>query len=163
MNYILAPKPDDCVFCLPDTLDEDEERLILHRGESCFVVMNKFPYNNGHVLICPYRHVMNLEDLSTAESSELMELLQVSSRILKEYFHCDGLNIGLNQGKAAGAGIGEHLHFHIVPRWVGDSSFIAVMDDVRTMPQHLGETWKGLVPLFRRDLPREKAQVADRA
>lgn len=160
MDYILAPKPDECVFCLPPDTAEDEERLILHRGRYCFAVMNKYPYNNGHTLICPNRHVMNLEDLSPGESSEMMNLLQVSARILKEYFHCDGLNIGLNQGKAAGAGIGEHLHFHLVPRWVGDSSFIAVMDDVRTMPQFLSETWKGLVPLFQRELPEETSACA---
>lgn len=121
---------------------------MLYRGENCFVVMNRFPYNNGHLLVCPYRHVMNLEDLAPAESQEMMTLLQKCSVILKEHFNCEGINIGLNQGKAAGAGVREHLHFHLVPRWNGDSSFIAVMDDIRTMPQHLRETWQALKPRF---------------
>ena len=148
IKYILSPKPDECVFCLPEGESEDAERLILYRGKHSFVVMNKFPYNNGHVLVCPYRHISNLEDLASEESMEMMDLLQKSAKILREYFNCEGLNIGLNQGKAAGAGIREHLHFHIVPRWNGDSSFIAVMDDMRTMPQYLEETWQGLKPLF---------------
>ncbi len=148
IDYILGPKPDECVFCLPDKEDEDEERLVLYRGKKCFIIMNKFPYNNGHIMICPYRHVMNLEDLDDEESAEMMDLLKKSSPILKEFFNCEGINMGLNQGKAAGAGIREHLHFHMVPRWNGDSSFIAVMDDVRTMPQYLHETWKNLKPFF---------------
>lgn len=148
INYILGPKPDECVFCIPDHVQEDRERLILYRGDHCFVIMNKFPYNNGHIMVCPYRHVMAIEDLTTAESMEMMRLLQVCSRILKEHFKCEGINIGLNQGEAAGAGIREHLHFHLVPRWNGDSSFMAVMDDVRTIPQALDETWQALAPRF---------------
>lgn len=99
-------------------------------------------------MICPYRHVMDLEDLEAEESGEMMELLKKSAPVLKKFFHCEGINIGLNQGKAAGAGIREHLHFHMVPRWNGDSSFIAVMDDIRTIPQHLKETYKNLKPYF---------------
>lgn len=148
IDYILAPKPDECVFCVPKDKAEDEERLILYRGKKCFVIMNKFPYNNGHIMICPYRHVMNLEDLELEESAEMMELLKKCAPVLKKFFNCEGINIGLNQGQAAGAGIREHLHFHMVPRWNGDSSFIAVMDEVRTIPQHLQETWKNLKPYF---------------
>lgn len=148
IDYILAPKPDKCVFCLPESTSEDEQRLVLYRGDSCFVIMNRFPYNNGHIMICPYRHTMELDDLTAEESAEMMWLLQRCSTVLKEYFHCEGINIGLNQGKAAGAGIREHLHFHLVPRWNGDSSFIAVTAEIRTMPQRLEETWKGLKPLF---------------
>lgn len=155
INYILGPKPDECVFCIPGDASEDEERLVLHRGKNCFVIMNKFPYNNGHIMVCPYRHVMALEDLTCEESAELMDLLQKCAKILKEHFNCEGLNIGLNQGQAAGAGVREHLHFHLVPRWNGDSSFIAVMDEVRTMPQYLSETWKALLPRFKQ-LENEK-------
>lgn len=156
IDYILGPKPDECVFCLPGP-EEDEERLVLHRGKSCFVIMNKFPYNNGHIMVCPYRHVMALEDLTPEESGEAMSLMQRCAAILKEHFKCEGINIGLNQGQAAGAGVREHLHFHLVPRWNGDSSFIAVMDEVRTMPQRLSETWKELRPYF------DKAQKAEMA
>lgn len=148
IDYILGPKPDECVFCLPRTEEEDEERLVLHRGEKCFVIMNKYPYNNGHIMVCPYRHVMNIEELELEESAEMMDLLKKCAVILKKFFNCEGINIGLNQGKAAGAGIREHLHFHLVPRWNGDSSFIAVMDDTRVIPQHLSETWKKMKPLF---------------
>ena len=148
IDYILGPKPGECVFCLPEHSREDEERLVLHRGRHCFVIMNKFPYSNGHLMVCPYRHVMNIEDLNAEEQSEIMSWLQKCSLILKKHFKCQGINIGLNQGEAAGAGIREHLHFHLVPRWNGDSSFMAVMDEVRTIPQHLSETYNQLLPLF---------------
>ena len=148
IEYILGPKPDECVFCIPEDESEDMERLILFRGESCFVIMNKYPYNNGHIMVCPYRHVMNLEDLTTEESGEIMGLLKKCAAILKRHFKCEGINVGLNQGQAAGAGVREHLHFHLVPRWNGDSSFLAVMDETRTIPQYLRDTWKGLRPYF---------------
>lgn len=148
IDYILGPKAGECVFCLPESREEDEERLVLLRGDHCFVIMNKFPYSNGHLMICPYRHVMNIEDLTSDELSEMSAFMQDCSRILKKHFKCQGINIGLNQGEAAGAGIREHLHFHLVPRWNGDSSFIAVMDEVRTIPQHLSETYAQLLPYF---------------
>lgn len=148
ISYILGPKPDECVFCIPAKTDEDAERLVLYRGRHCFVIMNKYPYNNGHIMVCPYRHVMKLEDLTAQESGELMDLLKASAKILEDHFHCEGINVGLNQGQAAGAGIREHLHFHLVPRWNGDSSFLAVFDETRTIPQYLEETWAALVPHF---------------
>ena len=148
IEYILGPKPDTCVFCLPESTEEDEERLVLHRGGRAFVVMNRYPYNNGHIMVCPFRHVSELTELSREETHEIMDLVQLCSGILKQHFNCEGINVGLNLGKAAGAGIGEHLHFHLVPRWNGDSSFIAVMDDVRTVPQHIRETYKALRACF---------------
>ena len=148
IEYILGPKPDTCVFCLPESTEEDEERLVLHRGGRAFVIMNRYPYNNGHIMVCPYRHVSELTELSREEAHDVMDLVQRCSGILKQHFNCEGINVGLNLGKAAGAGIGEHLHFHLVPRWNGDSSFIAVMDDVRTVPQHIRETYKALRACF---------------
>lgn len=148
IEYILGPKPDACVFCLPESTEEDEERLVLHRGGRAFVIMNRYPYNNGHIMVCPFRHVSELTELSREETHEIMDLVQLCSGILKQHFNCEGINVGLNLGKAAGAGIGEHLHFHLVPRWNGDSSFIAVMDDVRTVPQHIRETYKALRACF---------------
>lgn len=148
IEYILGPKPDACVFCLPDSTEEDEERLVLHRGGHAFVIMNRYPYNNGHIMVCPYRHVSELTELSREEAHDVMDLVQRCSGILKQHFNCEGINVGLNLGKAAGAGIGEHLHFHLVPRWNGDSSFIAVMDDVRIVPQHIRETYKALRACF---------------
>ena len=148
IEYILGPKPDTCVFCLPESTEEDEERLVLHRGGRAFVIMNRYPYNNGHIMVCPFRHVSELTELSREETHEIMDLVQLCSGILKQHFNCEGINVGLNLGKAAGAGIGEHLHFHLVPRWNGDSSFIAGRDDVRTVPQHIRETYKALRACF---------------
>lgn len=148
IDYILGPKPEECVFCLPTTLATDAERLILYRGEYAFVIMNKYPYSNGHIMVCPYRHVMQLIDVPVVELHEIIELIQKCSVVLKEHFHCEGINVGLNQGQAAGAGIREHLHFHLVPRWNGDSSFMAVFDEVRTIPEHLSRTYQELKPYF---------------
>lgn len=148
LDYILGPKPDTCVFCLPEHTDEDEERLILYRGTYNFVIMNKFPYNNGHLMVTPYRHVMNLADLTADEAHENMDLLQKCVTILKQRFNPGGINIGLNLGDAAGAGIREHLHFHLVPRWNGDSSFMAVMGEARVIPEYLHSTYAALRLLF---------------
>ena len=148
ISYILGPKPDDCVFCLPGHCDEDEARLVLYRGKHAYVIMNKFPYNNGHIMVTPYKHVMDFTSLTPDESHEIMDLLQKCTGILQQRFHCQGINIGLNLGEAAGAGIREHLHFHLVPRWNGDSSFMAVMDEVRMVPEHLSATYAALKPLF---------------
>ncbi|MDR2744314.1 MAG: HIT domain-containing protein [Desulfovibrio sp.] len=148
MEYILEPKPDSCVFCLPPAGEEDGERLILSRGAFSFVIMNKYPYNNGHIMVCPYRHVMDLAELSPEEGAEIMELLKGCTGVLKEHFRCEGINVGLNLGQAAGAGIREHLHFHLVPRWNGDSSFMAVFCDTRTIPEHLQRTYAALRRYF---------------
>jgi ATP adenylyltransferase len=148
IQYILGPKPDSCVFCLPEHDGEDEERLVLHRGKGNFVIMNKFPYNNGHLLVTPFRHRMNLCDLTRDESQEMMTLLQQCTAILQQCLSPQGINIGLNLGEAAGAGIREHLHFHLVPRWNGDSSFMAVLDEVRVVPEHVRSTYATLKPYF---------------
>lgn len=148
ISYILGPKPDSCVFCLPEDKAQDAERLVLYRGTHAFVIMNKFPYNNGHILVTPYRHIMDFPSLAAEESHEIMDLLQKCTDILQQRFHCQGINIGLNLGEAAGAGIREHLHFHLVPRWNGDSSFMAVMDEVRMVPEHLHATYAALKPYF---------------
>ena len=113
-----------------------------------FVIMNKFPYSNGHLMVTPHRHVMNICDLTPQESAECMRLLQDCTAILQKSFSPQGVNIGLNIGEAAGAGIREHLHFHIVPRWNGDSSFMAILDEVRVMPEHLRSTYASLRPHF---------------
>ncbi len=148
LEYILGPKPDSCVFCLPTCTDGDEERLVLYRGQWNFVIMNKYPYNNGHLMVTPYRHVMNICDLSANETTEMMRLLQDCTAIVQKSFSPQGVNIGLNLGEAAGAGIREHLHFHLVPRWNGDSSFMAILDEVRVVPEHLRRTYATLKPFF---------------
>ncbi len=148
LEYILGPKPDECVFCIPAHTDEDSDRLILYRAKHNFVIMNKYPYNNGHLMVTPYRHLMDFTALLKEEAVEMTELLQICAGILQKRFNCQGINIGLNMGEAAGAGIREHLHFHLVPRWNGDSSFMAVMDEVRMVPEHLKASYEALRPLF---------------
>lgn len=148
IEYILGPKPDACVFCLSSSTQEDEERLVLCRGQQCFVIMNKFPYNNGHLMVTPYRHVSTLTELTSEESHEVMDYVQHCSHILQEAFQPDGINIGLNIGEAAGAGIEEHLHFHLVPRWNGDHSFMAVFGETMVIPEHLRSVYTRLKPYF---------------
>ncbi|MFW5818815.1 MAG: HIT family protein [Desulfovermiculus sp.] len=148
IEYILGPKPDECVFCLPEDTAEDENRLVLFRGQTAFVIMNKFPYNNGHLMVTPFRHVSCLTELENEENRELAALVQACTRILKQAFTPDGLNVGLNIGEAAGAGIEEHLHYHLVPRWTGDHSFMAVMAETMVIPEHLHSTYNRLRPYF---------------
>lgn len=148
IDYILGPKPDECVFCLPQDTDEDSERLVLHRAKHCFVIMNKFPYSNAHLMVTPFRHVQCLTELDADETTEMMQWIKTTTAILKSTFNPPGINIGLNIGEAAGAGIKEHLHFHLVPRWIGDHSFMAVMSETSVIPEHLQSTYNKLKPLF---------------
>lgn len=148
LDYILGPKPDECVFCIPQHTDEDEERLVLARGKHCFVIMNKYPYNNGHLMVTPYRHVSCLTELEPEEQNECMLWISRSVDILKKAFNPQGINQGLNIGEAAGAGIAAHLHFQIVPRWNGDASFMAVFGETSVIPEHLLSTYRRLKPLF---------------
>ena len=148
MQYILGPKPDECVFCLPSEEGKDKERLVLYRGQTAFVVLNKYPYNSGHLLIVPFRHTMEYCSLTKEESSELFILSQLCVTALKKVSSPQGFNLGFNLGGAAGAGIKGHLHMHVVPRWNGDSSFIAVLGETRTLPEHLDATFLRLKPIF---------------
>lgn len=148
MDYILGPKPDECVFCIPEDTSEDEERLILARGKHCFVVMNKFPYNNGHLMVVPYRHVSCLTELEIEEANDCMLWLRHCVDIINRHFKPQGINTGLNIGEAAGAGIAAHMHFQIVPRWNGDASFMAVFGETRIIPEHLLSTYRALKALF---------------
>ena len=148
MDYILGPKPDECVFCIPEHTREDAERLVLHRGKRCYVLMNKFPYNNGHLMVAPYRHVSCVTELSDPENHELADLTRRCVTVLREAMNPQGLNTGFNLGEAAGAGIAAHLHYQMVPRWNGDASFMAVFGEARVIPQHLDVTYALLKPLF---------------
>ncbi|WP_043631553.1 HIT family protein [Desulfovibrio sp. TomC] len=148
MDYILGPKPDACVFCLPQTRDEDRERLVLARGRHSFVIMNKFPYNSGHLMVTPLRHASCLTELAPEENLELTRGLAYCTRVIKECMKPQGINIGLNLGEAAGSGIAAHLHYQMVPRWNGDSSFMAVFSETRVMPQLLVSTYDRLEPFF---------------
>ena len=132
-----------CVFCAKPG-EDDEESLILHRGERCYALLNLYPYANGHVLVAPYRHAAAPGDLDADERAECWDLLDRSIAALDRALHPHGHNVGLNLGRAAGAGIEQHLHLHVVPRWNGDINFMPVLADVRVMPQTLQQTWAAL-------------------
>jgi ATP adenylyltransferase len=133
-----------CVFCSKLETTDDREALILHRGATCFVLLNLYPYANGHLMVAPYRHVATPGDLDAEERAELWELLDRSLKVLSQAFAPHGFNAGLNLGRVAGAGVEDHVHLHVVPRWNGDTNFMPVLADVRVMPQHLDETWQTL-------------------
>jgi ATP adenylyltransferase len=144
LSYIEAPRPEGCVFC-DQASQTDEEALIVHRGEHCYVVLNLYPYGSGHLMILPFRHVSSPGDLNADERTELWDLLDRSLRATREGLNAQGHNVGFNLGTAAGAGIEDHLHLHVVPRWQGDVNFMPVLADVRVMPQHLSETRAAIV------------------
>jgi len=149
MEYILGEdKPAGCIFC--PWPDEDlQARLILFSGRLTRIMMNKFPYINGHLLVSPLRHVPGLIDLSQAELLDLMLKVRQSLEILKKAMNPHGFNVGLNLGVVAGAGVESHVHFHIVPRWQGDTNFVPVFADVRVIPEHFQATYQKLLPFFR--------------
>ncbi len=144
IEYILAPKAKGCFLCDLPKQGKDEENLILYRGETCFVIMNNYPYNPGHLMVAPYRHLGNLEDLSEQESLELMLITQKMLSLLKKVMKPEGFNLGFNLGKVAGAGVEDHLHLHIVPRWSGDTNFMPVLSDTKVIPQALRDTYRAL-------------------
>jgi ATP adenylyltransferase len=146
--YVTAARPakQQCVLCAIGSADprEDERDLVVGRSGRHFVVLNRYPYNNGHLLIVPYRHVARLSELSEDELHELFRLTARAEAVMEEVYHPGGLNVGMNLGSCAGAGIAEHLHVHVVPRWSGDTSFMTVAGETRILPEDLGETWRKL-------------------
>jgi len=132
------PHPDDCPFCIAPAMD-DEKALIVARGTHAYVLLNLFPYNSGHLLVCPYRHVATYDEATAEEIAEIGSLTQIAMRVLKATSRCDGFNIGMNQGRIAGAGIAEHLHQHIVPRWALDSNFFPIIAGTKAIPRLLGD------------------------
>jgi ATP adenylyltransferase len=145
MEYILGDKEKGCIFC--KALSE-QDNLTLYKGKQTLVVMNKFPYINGHLLVSPIKHISTLDQLSNSEMGTLLKTVEQSVGILKKVMNPDGFNVGLNLGKVAGAGVEEHLHFHIVPRWFGDTNALTVFADVRVIPEHLITTYNNLKPYF---------------
>nr|WP_320011633.1 HIT domain-containing protein [uncultured Desulfobulbus sp.] len=143
-----AQKISGCLFEPPGQESCNKEQLLLFRDELRVVLLNRFPYANGHLLVAPQRHLADLTELSTNEQLALMDMLSQSCTILRRHLQPHGLNVGLNLGKVAGAGIADHLHFHIVPRWEDDHNFITVCADIRTIPQHIETTYDLLVPDF---------------
>ena len=149
MGYILSNDKDNgCIFCPGKDRSKDEERLILSVDRRTMVLMNRYPYNNGHLLVAPVKHVSGLEQLNDKETLDLLLMVRKTVEILKEVMNPEGFNVGLNLGRVAGAGMEEHIHFHIVPRWKGDTNFMTVVGDVRVIPEHIKETYKKLRPHY---------------
>lgn len=144
IEYIRSPKHEGCIFCDFPRENRDRERLILHRGRYSFVIMNNYPYNPGHVMIAPYRHVGRWEDLTDEELLEMMRLSQLMIKVIKKVMNPDGFNMGVNLGRVAGAGIEDHVHLHIVPRWNGDTNFMPVVADTKVIPESLQEAYDEL-------------------
>ena len=137
MSYVTVPKAEGCVFCTAPNAADLREQLVLYRGGTCYVIMNLFPYNNGHLMVAPYRHTADLAGLATDEQNELMELTRYSLLVLRETFQPDGFNLGMNLGRVAGSGIADHLHQHLVPRWNGDTNFMPVIGETKVLPDAL--------------------------
>jgi ATP adenylyltransferase len=135
-----ADKQDGCVFCTAAASDDDEGQLVVHRGERAFVLLNKFPYSSGHLLVAPYRHGVNFVDLDDGESLEIHRLGARGLEALAATYAPEGYNLGWNIGRVAGAGIPDHGHLHVVPRWGGDTNFMPVLGDVKVIPEHLSAT-----------------------
>ena len=149
MDYILSDQSSgECIFCPGQDRVRDEERLILHVGGKSMVMMNRYPYNNGHLLVAPVRHVDGLDSLDAEEKLDLLEMVQSGIKALQGVMNPEGFNVGLNLGKVAGAGVDSHMHFHIVPRWNGDTNFMTVLGEVRVIPEHIRATYSKLRPFF---------------
>jgi ATP adenylyltransferase len=145
IDYILGEeKEPECVFCTNPGDETDQNDLIVHRAEGAFTIMNKFPYTNGHLLVCPYRHVSDICDLDVVENGLLIEEVCRAVKVLRHVMKAEGMNVGLNLGEVAGAGIEEHLHYHVVPRWNGDVNCMPVLADVKVIPEHLLSTCRKL-------------------
>ncbi len=137
-----SPKDEGCIFCTKPAEDRDEENLLLLRGERVFVLMNLYPYNNGHLMVAPYAHLPTIQELDSETLTELMTTTQRCLAALNEALHPHGYNMGINQGAVAGAGIADHVHYHIVPRWNGDTNFMPVLADTKVMPEYLQSTYR---------------------
>lgn len=150
MDYIRSARAGatGCIFCAMLPAGDDRARLILHRGTRAFVVMNRYPYNPGHLMVVPHRHGEALHDVPPADWGEVMALAGRAVTCLRAALKSEGANCGINLGRVAGAGITDHVHFHIVPRWPGDTNFLPVLGATKTMPEYLSETYDTLLPHF---------------
>jgi len=142
IEFIRGEKEDRCFLCDNEQyeLKSEEEALIIYRGKTCFVIVNRFPYNSGHMMVSPYRHIGDIEELTVYERHELMDLSVDCKKVLQAAMYPDAFNMGFNLGNAAGAGIADHLHMHIVPRWNGDTNFMPVLADTRCVPEAIEKT-----------------------
>lgn len=162
MEYLETERPPGCIFCRKPEEKEDRENLILHRGARVFVILNRYPYTNGHLLVVPYLHTAHFEDMDSSTAMEIFRLQQHCLNFLQTVMKPEGFNIGLNLGKVAGAGIHDHIHYHIVPRWMGDTNYLPVLSGTRVISEHLFDTYDKLFPLFdalERETPSPEEQA----
>jgi ATP adenylyltransferase len=153
MEFIAGAKPEGCIFCaLPKEMGDEADRrnLIVARSRCSFAILNRFPYNSGHLMVIPLRHTADFTSLAQEESADLHGLLQLAISALGEAYRPDGFNIGMNLGRTAGAGIADHLHYHAVPRWAGDTNFMPVVGATKVLVEHLQESYEKLRPIFDR-------------
>lgn len=156
MEYILGEKnDDDCVFCQAYQESNDTENLVLFRGKTAYVILNKYPYNTGHAMVIPYAHVPTYEELSPEVRAEMMELINKMTHVLRTAYEPDAFNVGANIGAAAGAGIAPHVHFHIIPRWEGDTNFLTTVTQTRVIPEGLCDTYAKLLDSWKAEYPDE--------
>jgi ATP adenylyltransferase len=157
MEYIeKAGKPAaGCIFCEKPRQQCDRENYLVYRGQYCFIILNVFPYNNGHLMVIPYQHTARLEELALETMTEMMAMARLAIRALKHAMSPDGFNLGMNIGRTAGAGIAEHVHLHVVPRWNGDTNFMPVIGNTRVLPESLERTWEKIVAAFEYILTEE--------
>ena len=151
LEYVKDAAKDDeqgCIFCAKPGEADDRANLIVHRGERCFVILNLYPYTNGHLMVAPFEHVAGVQDLATETTAEMMALAQRAIAVLEAEYEPHGFNVGFNQGRVAGAGVEHHIHMHVVPRWGGDTNFMPVLADTRVMPQTLEQTYEALSGAF---------------
>ena len=158
MDYLWSPwryryvtqavPPQGCVFCLKMQEDDDERNLVLYRGVNNFVLLNLYPYTSGHLMIAPYAHIGQLCEVDDATWMEMMSLTRTAERALQRGYKPEGINLGMNLGKSAGAGIADHIHMHVLPRWHADSNFVSVIGETRVLPEALEDTYRKLKPLF---------------
>ena len=135
---------EECIFCAKPEAEDDEANLIVHRGKGCFVMLNLFPYTNGHLMVAPYEHVARLQDLPPETLAEIMTMAQRAMSRLESVYEPHGYNVGFNQGRIAGAGVEHHIHMHVVPRWAGDNNFMPVIADTKVMPQTIEQSFEAL-------------------
>jgi ATP adenylyltransferase len=151
MKYIMNnERGAECIFCTAVNSIQDEENLILYRGKYSFVMMNRFPYTSGHIMVVPYEHKAVIKAFSEEILTEIMKLIARAEQVLDNVYEPEGYNVGANVGAAAGAGIADHLHFHIVPRWAGDTNFMSTLANTRVLPEALGETYHRLFKAWNR-------------
>jgi ATP adenylyltransferase len=139
---------EKCIFCAKPAQDDDEANLIVHRGERCFVILNLYPYTNGHLMVAPYEHLGRIQDLPEETVTEMMDLARRAMNRLEGAYEPHGFNVGFNQGRVAGAGVEHHIHMHVVPRWGGDTNFMPVIADTKVMPQTLEQSYEALRGAF---------------